>query len=152
MNWRLPPLPEDAIERHDELSARIDEHQQQCKEWKAQWVKLRDQARALPINEGLRRNCCRIEALGEQEGWLNSIRDHIKWLNEEIGNVETQLFTEREELGLGDAFDWEQLPQLREHAEREFGAVLAGSRSGASPRREDPRGSRQPPAKRQAHR
>ena len=116
----LPPLPEDAVERFDDLSAQIDEYQQQCKEWKSQWTKLRDQAKALPINEGLRRNCCRVEALSEQEGWLNSIRDHIKWLNEEIGNVETELFTEREELGLGDAFDWERLPQIREQSEREL--------------------------------
>jgi len=116
----LPALPEDAVSRYDELTEQINQQQALCDDWKAQWAKLRDQARALPINEGLRRNCCRIEALGEQEGWLNSIRDHIKWLHEEINNVETELFTEREELGLGDGFDWQRLPEVRDHAEQEL--------------------------------
>ncbi len=116
----LPELPEGALARYEELTAQITAQQTLCDDLKLQWTALRDEARGLPINEGIRRNCCRIEALGEQEPWLLSIREHIDWLQGEIASVETELVTERDDLGLVGVIEWDELPQLRQRAEEDL--------------------------------
>ena len=115
----LHEIPDDAQSRYDDFSEQIAAQQEVCGKLKAQWGELRTAAKKLPINEGLRRNCCRLEALSEQEGWLNSIGEHIGWLHNDIAAVETELATERDELGLGN-IDWDQLPTYRDRAENEL--------------------------------
>jgi uncharacterized protein YhaN len=115
----LHEIPDDAQARYDDFTRQIAQQQETCDTLKAQWAELRAQAKKLPVNEGLRRNCCRLEALAEQEGWLNSIGEHIGWLHNDIAAIETELATERDELGLGN-LDWDQLPHYRDRAESEL--------------------------------
>ena len=65
-----------AIERLDDLNARLKKHQDrinqlQCSRKKTLLPKLR----LLKINESLRRQAARIEALQEQESWLASLQN-----------------------------------------------------------------------------
>ena len=97
-----PPkvMPEGAIERLDDINARIQRHQQHLDHL----AQLREDAKrefaALAVNESLWRQTARIEALKEQEPWIAQLQGQIGELQTEIGQSEAELAAEHERLGL----------------------------------------------------
>ncbi len=92
-------LPDDAIARLDELNAKIESHQREADILKGQRRQLRDESERLAINELLVKNSSRIEALGEQRDWLQSLERQIDDLEAEAEELELQLEEEHERLG-----------------------------------------------------
>ncbi len=139
----LYPLEADAIDLLDELNERIEEHRRQRDILKGQRHQLRDESQGLGINEVLCRQGCRVEALGEQQEWLESLAEQAAEFEAEARDLESRLKAERERLAsqwFGDAkrrleLTPQQLQQLApqqrslEEAQQELKAAeeLAGS-------------------------
>ena len=96
-------MPDGAIEQLDRIRARLDKHQERITQIGRRRRHLRAEASELKVNEALWRQSARIEALQEQEGWINTLRDRTSELETEILAAEEQLATERQQLGLGEA-------------------------------------------------
>ncbi len=103
-------FPSDGLERLDELNRKIEEHQREADVLKGQRQQLREDADRLDINRLLVKNACRINALGEQRDWLQSLERQIDDLETDASEFEQRLEHEQERLGraLGVA-DREQL-------------------------------------------
>jgi uncharacterized protein YhaN len=102
----LHPLDSDAIDELDAVNERIEEHKRQRDILRGQRHQLRDEAQQLGINEVLCRQNCRLEALGEQQEWLESLAEQAAEFEAEAKQLESQLKAERERLAsqwLGDA-------------------------------------------------
>src|SRR4051812_15846971 len=67
------PLEDGTIASLDDFSKRIEEHERQRDILKGQRQQLRDEAQRLGINDILVRNGSRLEALLEQQDWLQSV-------------------------------------------------------------------------------
>ena len=93
-------MPEGAVERLDAVNARLQKHQQRADELQGRRRQLRAQAAELQINEALWRQAGRIEALGEQEGWIGSLEDQIAALGAECTELETELADRQRRLGI----------------------------------------------------
>ncbi|MGL4514011.1 MAG: AAA family ATPase [Lacipirellulaceae bacterium] len=74
----LAPLPTNAIESLDGLNAKSLEHQQQREVVRGQRKQLHEEIRELGLNEALVRSGCRLDALGEQQDWLESLDRQAK--------------------------------------------------------------------------
>lgn len=94
----LRPLPEGAITRLEELNRRIEEHERQRDILKGQRRQLVEEAQRLGINKVLMRNGRRLEALLEQQEWLQASERMASELAEEIGRLEARLASEQERL------------------------------------------------------
>ena len=107
-------LSDDAILRLDELQKKLEQHQREADVLSGQRQQLREESERLGINERLMKNCCRIDALGEQRDWLQSLDRQIKDLEAEAEQFEQLLENEQERLGhaLGLA-EREQLQVIR---------------------------------------
>ena len=92
-------LPEDAIARLDELQRKVEQHQRDADVLSGQRQQLKEESQRLGINERLMKNCCRIDALGEQRDWLQSLDRQIEDLEAEAGQFEQMLESEQERLG-----------------------------------------------------
>ena len=104
-------LPLDALDRLDELNAKIEKHQREADILSGQRQQLREEVERLGINERLMKCCCRIDALGEQRDWLQSLERQIEDLDEEAEQFETLLENEQESVwgkhsGLRIASSW----------------------------------------------
>ncbi|HEX3600518.1 MAG TPA: AAA family ATPase [Lacipirellulaceae bacterium] len=98
----LQPLPEGAIEAHDEHSKRIEEHERQRDIHRGQRHQLRDEAKRLGINDQLIRSGKRLEALLEQQDWLQGVERQASELADEVKHLEARLESEHERL----AHEW----------------------------------------------
>lgn len=94
----LYPLEDDAITQLDELNDRIEEHQRQRDILKGQRHQLRDEAEKLGINEVLVENTCRIEALAEQQEWLESLAAQTQAYEEEAKQLNAKFEAETRRL------------------------------------------------------
>src|SRR3954469_24114609 len=94
----LRPLEEGTIESLDDSSKRIEEHERQRDILKGQRQQLRDEAQRLGINDVLVRNGKRLEALLEQQDWLQSVQRMATELGEEVKHLEARLASENERL------------------------------------------------------
>jgi uncharacterized protein YhaN len=94
----LRPLEEGTIESLDEFNTRIEEHQRQRDILKGQRQQLRDEANRLGINDALMRNGQRLEALLEQQDWLQAVERMATELGEEVAQLEARLAGENERL------------------------------------------------------
>ncbi|MCG8448722.1 MAG: hypothetical protein MI725_03955, partial [Pirellulales bacterium] len=92
-------LPEDALERLDELNHKIEKHQREADILSGQRQQLREEIERLGINERLMNNGCRIGALGEQRDWLQSLDRQIEDLQAEAEQFEQLLENEQQRLG-----------------------------------------------------
>ena len=72
----LRPLEEGTLESLDDFNKRIEEHERQRDILKGQRQQLRDEAKRLGINDVLVRNGQRLEALLEQQDWLQAVERH----------------------------------------------------------------------------
>ena len=75
---------------------------------------LRDEADRLGINELLVRNASRIEALGEQRDWLQSLQRQREDLEREARNYENRFAAEQKRLGEALGLDGQRLRELSE--------------------------------------
>ncbi len=94
----LRPLEEGTIASLDELNKRIEEHERQRDILRGQRGQLRDEAKRLGINDLLVRNGQRLEALLEQQDWLQAVERMAAELAEEVENLEARLASENERL------------------------------------------------------
>ncbi|NOY41978.1 MAG: AAA family ATPase [Planctomycetes bacterium] len=92
-------LPDDAIERLDELAKKIESHQREAAILEGQRRQLKEESERLGINERLVKASCRIEALGEQRDWLQSLERQTEDLETEAEELEQRLEGEQERLG-----------------------------------------------------
>ena len=103
-------LPDDGIERLDQLNSKLQHHQREADILQGQRQQLKEESQRLDINQLLVKNACRIDALGEQRDWLQSLERQIDDLETEADEFEQRLENEQERVGrvLGVA-DREQL-------------------------------------------
>jgi uncharacterized protein YhaN len=94
----LRPLEDGTLAALDDLNRRTEEHERQRDILKGQRQQLRDEARRLGINEQLVRSGQRLEALLEQQEWLQSLERQVEELGEEVSQLEGRLTSENERL------------------------------------------------------
>lgn len=92
-------FPEDGLERLDALNKKIEEHQREADILKGQRQQLKEESDRLEVNRLLVKNSCKINALGEQRDWLQSLERQIEDLETEAGEFEQRLENEQERLG-----------------------------------------------------
>ncbi len=98
----LHPLEEGTVESLDDFNKRIEEHERQRDILKGQRHQLRDDAKRLGINDALVRNGKRLEALLEQQDWLQAVERLSGELADEVKHLEARLASESERL----AHEW----------------------------------------------
>jgi uncharacterized protein YhaN len=111
-------LPDDAVERLNAINADVEKHQRQADTLAGQRHQLRDEADRLGVNELLVRNASRIEALGEQRDWLQSLQRQREDLEREARGFETRLSAEQKRLG--EALGLKEGQRLRELTETDL--------------------------------
>jgi uncharacterized protein YhaN len=94
----LRPLEEGTLALLEELNRRIEDHERQRDILKGQRQQLRDEAKRLSINQALVDSGHRLEALLEQQEWLQSLERSAKELIDEVGRLEARLASENERL------------------------------------------------------
>jgi uncharacterized protein YhaN len=94
----LRPLEEGTIESLDELNTRIEDHERQRDILRGQRQQLRDEGKRLGINDLLIRNGQRLEALLEQQDWLQALERAATELADEVKQLEARLTSENERL------------------------------------------------------
>ncbi len=92
-------MPAKAIERLDALNARIDGRRQRLAQISAQRDDLRREYASLTVNEALRHQTARIEALAEQEPWIARLQAEIGELTAEIDKLGAESDAEVRRLG-----------------------------------------------------
>lgn len=92
-------IPDDGLERLDALNRKIEEHQREADILKGQRQQLREESDRLDVNTLLVKNACRIDALGEQRDWLQSLETKIEDLQAEADEFDQRLENEQERLG-----------------------------------------------------
>ena len=95
---RLQPLEAGTIDSLDEFNKRIEEHERQRDILKGQRQQLRDEAQRLGINDCLVRNGHRLEALLEQQDWLQAVDRMSAELADEVKHLEARFASENERL------------------------------------------------------
>ncbi|BBO32341.1 AAA family ATPase [Lacipirellula parvula] len=114
-------LPADAIERLNAINADIEKHQRQSDVLQGQRHQLRDEAERLGINELLVRNAQRIDALGEQRDWLQSLQRQQDELEREAKSYEARFTAEQKRLA--EALGVKDATRLNELNESDFEAL-----------------------------
>jgi uncharacterized protein YhaN len=94
----LRPLEEGTIAALDGLNEQIEEHERQRDILRGQRQQLRDDVKRLGINDVLVRNRRRLEALLEQQEWLQGVERMAAELAEEVESLEARLASENERL------------------------------------------------------
>jgi uncharacterized protein YhaN len=111
-------LPADAIDRLNSINADIEKHQRQADVLQGQRHQLRDESERLGINELLVRNASRIDALGEQRDWLQSLQRQQEDLEREAKQYEARFGAEQKRLG--EALGLKDGQRLRELTESDL--------------------------------
>lgn len=101
-------LPERVVERLDTLNAEIAEHREEIEQVKRARRVIVEEAAAQPINHRLWSRAGRVEALCEHEPWISSLESQTKRLQEEIQELEGDLRSQWERLGLSP----DEMPEI----------------------------------------
>jgi uncharacterized protein YhaN len=94
----LRPLEEGTIASLDDFNSKIEEHDRQRDILKGQRRQLHEDAKRLGINDALIRNGARLEALLEQQDWLQAVERLAGEHADEVKNLEARLASENERL------------------------------------------------------
>jgi uncharacterized protein YhaN len=105
-------VPCRTVERLDALNARLQKHRELADGTQQQREQLRAEAAGLAVNEALWRQAARIEALQEQQPWIATLRSQAGELETEIAQLEADLATQRQKLGLGQQIGSDTLPVI----------------------------------------
>ncbi|QDS98929.1 ATP-binding protein [Adhaeretor mobilis] len=111
-------LADDALDRLDALTSKTEQHQRQADILQGQRHQLRDESERLGINEAIVRNCCRIDALGEQRDWLESLGRQIDDLEKQAEQYEGRVKNEQQRLS--DTLGMSRGSSLREISEEDL--------------------------------
>lgn len=110
----VKPLPENALQRLEELNQRIIKGRKQLKRIAIRRKQLEDEAESLQINKLLLNQAPRIEALNEHSQWIITLDQQILKLSDEIAkielDIENQLGGAARKQGV-DANNLEQMPK-----------------------------------------
>jgi uncharacterized protein YhaN len=94
----LRPLEEGTIASLDDFNSKIEEHDRQRDILKGQRRQLHEDAKRLGINDALVRNGGRLEALLEQQDWLQAVERLAGEHADEVKQLEARLASENERL------------------------------------------------------
>ncbi|MEM6329856.1 MAG: AAA family ATPase [Planctomycetota bacterium] len=119
----LFPLPPTAIDDLDELGGKIEEHRRQRDILKGQRKQLHQEADELGVNDVLVRNGCRLDALAEQQEWIQSLEQDTQELEEEADKIESRIQGENRRLGKLWSHDPQHTPELTEEMALELEPV-----------------------------
>lgn len=92
-------VPSDGLERLDKLNRKVEEHQREADVLRGQRQQLKEESDRLDINHALMKNACRINGLGEQRDWLQSLERQIEDLETEATEFEERLESEQQRIG-----------------------------------------------------
>jgi uncharacterized protein YhaN len=98
----LRPLEDGTLQALDELNQRIEDHDRQRDILRGQRQQLHEEAKRLGINDVLVRSGPRLEALLEQQEWLQAVERMAAELAAEVKTLEARLASENERL----AHEW----------------------------------------------
>jgi uncharacterized protein YhaN len=94
----LRPVEEGTLDTLEDLNHRIEDHDRQRDILRGQRKQLHEEARRLGINDVLVRGRQRLEALLEQQDWLQAIERLAAELSQEVASLEARLASENERL------------------------------------------------------
>ncbi len=92
-------LLESAIPDLNELNERMSSHESQRNNLRGQRHRLKEEAAGLEINEMLLRNRKRLEAISEQQDWLEALQRQEDALTAEMEELQSKISQERLKLG-----------------------------------------------------
>jgi uncharacterized protein YhaN len=98
----LAAIPPGTIERLDVVNEALETRRRRIADIIRSRRSVRTEASALDFNPKLARHAPRIEALAEQQAWLNTLESQVESLSTEIAALETELAKHRRQLGLDD--------------------------------------------------
>lgn len=128
----LYKLTDTAVAELDELNERIEEHERQRDILKGQRHQLRDEAAGLGINEVLFINASRLDALEEQQEWLEALERQAEEIEAEVEELDARLAADNEMIvgrWLGNGAGVHHLtPDLLEQLEPQAKAIAATER------------------------
>jgi uncharacterized protein YhaN len=96
----LAPVAPGTVERLDLVNGALETRRRRIADIVRSRRGLRAEAAALDFNPKLARHAPRIEALAEQEVWLNTLDNQVQQLTSDIAELETELAKSRRDLGL----------------------------------------------------
>lgn len=95
-------LPESAADKLAEISNEIKEREKKLAEFRKQRKELREQARNLPLRNGILELAAKIEAANEQSPWITSIQKNIQRLEAQLQQTREQLVEDAKRLGISE--------------------------------------------------
>ncbi len=104
-------IPPGAARRLEAIDARLVHRRRQAARWKELWQQLQEEYRGLHVDPALDRLAPRIEALKEQENWIDTLHARTAELESEIQQLEAQQTDQRRQFGL-DATSSQPAPAL----------------------------------------
>ncbi|MEM9186100.1 MAG: AAA family ATPase [Planctomycetota bacterium] len=110
----LYPLPDGAIDDLDAINGKIEEHRRQRDVMRGQRKQLKQEAEELGVNDVLVRNGCRLDALGEQREWVESLERDTEELGEQADKLDSRIASEERRLGKLWSHNPEHPPELTE--------------------------------------
>lgn len=90
----LPDLGDKPLAKLDELNQKAEEHARQRHVLRGQRRELHKEMDELGVNEVLMRSCCRLDALAEQQDWLDSLERQSAELGEEVERLDARVESE----------------------------------------------------------
>ncbi|MGA2620903.1 MAG: AAA family ATPase [Thermoguttaceae bacterium] len=110
------PLPPDARQRLEAIKARGQKYAHRAEQFDRRREELRQESAGLAVSEPLARQAARIEALLEQQPWIDTIRSRVAALEQEGGQLRSGLAAQQQRLGLGPAADPAAMPVVTARA------------------------------------
>ncbi len=105
-------LPEGAIEQLDQLSSRLGRYRERGRTIKREREQLREEFNQAPVNAALWRQAPRIEALREQQSWIEGLQRRVAELEAEVGHLDDGLSSRRQRIGMGQEWTARDLPMV----------------------------------------
>lgn len=91
---KLQDLGDNPLKRLEDLNTKAEEHQRQRHTIRGQRRELHQEVKDLGINEVLMRSCCRLDALSEQQDWLDALERQSAELSEEVERLDARVEAE----------------------------------------------------------
>jgi len=96
-----PAIPPGAGRRLERIQASLEKRQEALDELELRREEIRRERAELEVNDALWRQGPRIEALGEQEAWMDSLAGRVVELENEMAGARSQLERHAQRLGIG---------------------------------------------------
>lgn len=93
-------IPAGAVQRWDRWQQREAKIKASIEQADQRRRQVRDEAAGLNVRDDLWRQAARIEALGEQRSWIQSLQQQVQTLQQEVATAQAELRSNYERLGL----------------------------------------------------